>query len=425
MREPESASLKRASPQNANEIPARRRGVCLCDDARRLLNEALIRQWQREAGPRKLTRESRAELLGVSVATAQRILGGERADRATLMLAFKRLGIPWDESFCRPPEAPGLADEPCDSVTPQPLVPTTQSKRRPIGPLLIVASLGLSLVAALVRWPVSSSDSDPWRDRFNESLSAGTTQYQLGNYGAARPLLNGAVLLARQHGSAGSMASAIRMLADVDFAEGRLESAKSRYEQAIELWSLFGKEAAIPAVFEGLGTLKARMGALSDARKDLDRCLRGFATNGDVPGVAMACRDLGWVEYLGGRLDAAKSWYDAALRALELQGKPDIEVDVRGRYALVVAGQGRFAEARRQLRGCLEYWRLRRHPRWVAQTQYQMAMVDASAGRWSDARRLLADGRRGFAAVGDPLGVADCDRLLARAPSATTSASGA
>ncbi|RYG73002.1 hypothetical protein EON77_12250, partial [bacterium] len=62
-----------------------------------LVQDTLLERWQSGASSGKWTRETRAGLLGLSVATSEKILSGGAADRGTLALAFKNLGIDWDE----------------------------------------------------------------------------------------------------------------------------------------------------------------------------------------------------------------------------------------------------------------------------------------------------------------------------------------
>src|SRR5690349_946323 len=89
----------------------RRRAVRLRPDALELLKATLAQTWAKNPGPGKFTREEKANLLGVSVATSQRILKGEGVDRPSLTLAFKNLGLEWEDSYCEPYPAESIAEE--------------------------------------------------------------------------------------------------------------------------------------------------------------------------------------------------------------------------------------------------------------------------------------------------------------------------
>src|SRR4051812_4110967 len=80
--------------------PSRRRAVQLTPEALNNLKCALSEKWHLEERPGKLTREARAEILGISIATAERVLTGKGVDRPTLTLAFRNVGLSWHESYC-------------------------------------------------------------------------------------------------------------------------------------------------------------------------------------------------------------------------------------------------------------------------------------------------------------------------------------
>jgi len=67
----------------------RERAVRLTAEAREALRQALNACWHQSGAPGRLTREARADLMGVSIATANRILDGEGVDRSTLTNVFQ------------------------------------------------------------------------------------------------------------------------------------------------------------------------------------------------------------------------------------------------------------------------------------------------------------------------------------------------
>src|SRR5437016_3331279 len=78
----------------------RRRAVILTPEGLEILRSSLFAGWAQDSAEGKLTREERARRLGVSLLTADRILGGNGVDRVSLMLAFKSLDVSWQDSYC-------------------------------------------------------------------------------------------------------------------------------------------------------------------------------------------------------------------------------------------------------------------------------------------------------------------------------------
>ena len=107
---------------------SRKRAVQLTPEAIESLKDALLIKWQGDRRLGKLTRETRAEILGLSVATADRVLSGKGADRSTLILAFRSVDLPWDDDYCavvqkeaeNPVTVPVAAEAPLSPPSPAP-----------------------------------------------------------------------------------------------------------------------------------------------------------------------------------------------------------------------------------------------------------------------------------------------------------------
>ncbi len=404
----------------SNQRRSRKRAVRLIPAALQRLKIALHERWRKERGNGKLTRETRAELLGVSVATSERILAGEGVDRPTLTLVFKSLGLDWDDSYCEVEcdEPQPVAEAEAPKAVPLVPVPRTSSLR--VKRLLIAggvlcalfAAAGQLLIPAMASGPHASDQN--WAYTYNKLLLAGSEDFHRGNYKDARSQIHEAIQLARAHAAPRALASALRISGDLAFAEGSFEEAKTRYSEALTLRGVFLEDVAEPALLEALGDLETRTGDYDSAKGHLTRSLKRYRDFKDGVGVAMAARNLGTLAFETKDLEDAIKWFTASLEAVKGLGKPDIETDIQGRMALVSREKGNYAQARSELNECLSYWTKRNHPRWMAQTEYQLGTVEAMAGNFQLARELLNRSKRGFEEVGDKAGSAETAAWIAR-----------
>jgi tetratricopeptide (TPR) repeat protein len=430
----------------------RRRAVVLTGEALDRLRAALEESWKQDQHGRKLTREGRARRLGLSVVTADRILAGKPVDRASLALAFRSLGLHWEESLCRfpdaPPSEPEAQSEPEAAVSPPDPVPVPSDESPPgeesekprpsasapepvpsrvvrrsrfpvllgVAGLLLVL-LGLSAAAyGFGAWK-ARADQHRWIAEFARLERLGNSAYHRGDYAEARRHMVQAVKLARDKESMGRAAGALRLAGDLAGAAGDLVEAKRCYREALTLRQVIGLRATIYPVLQALGTVETRLGETDSARSHLQEALKGCQSEGDWTGVAMCRRDLGSLAVRTGDIAAAKRWYDAGLAALEGLDKPEIAVDIRGQWATVLRDQGRYTEARGILKECLRFWKERKHPRWIAVCQVRLGSVECLAGRYDAARMLLRAALAAFERLGDKAGAADCRKWLTRIPS--------
>lgn len=397
----------------SNPRASRSRAVCLTTEASEILRKEIAVAWMQSHGSGKLTRETKAEILGVSIVTCDRILSGKGVDRASLTHAFKSLGVEWDDKYCEP--AGGLAPEP-DPETRQESEQTV-SIEKPTPRLRLIRALSVLVCMVLVgvAWVTTNAkredNSLTWQRVATAAFQRCTDLYHEGKFEQARKELVVLKEIARNHDSAAAMSGAFRLGADIDGAEGSLENAKEGYKSAIRLRADLESDGTIPSIKEALGDVETRAGDYSDAEKTLLEALEGFSRYKDPVGVAMASRNLGTLSFVQKDLSGAERWFTYAFRSIYGLDKPDLEADLRGRQALLWHAQGK-AGAEEQLRKCLEYWTTKNHPRWIAVTQYQLGTIQSDAGATGEAERLLKLSQIGFQKVGDKAGARNASVAL-------------
>lgn len=402
----------------------RKRAVRLTPEALAALQAALAQRWQDDARDGRLTRETRAELMGVSVTTAGRILSGGGVDRATLALAFKTVGLPWSDSCCEHATEEGDVEKPeVAAQTPTELPPTPGGGPRKRGFVEAYAfgACVLAVVAALALSPRTSAPSHPpvdeaakWGNVFNSYLYDGIARYHRADYAGCRRDLQQAHALAEKHDSAIHLALVIHTEGDLAQEQGRLQEAKTNYQAELTVRSRLIDPRPKPGIYESLGEVETRLGEYRSAANDLRLALDDFRRLRDPVGIAIVTGDLGSVAFGDGRLDEADALFRQSLALLGSLSKPDIVWDVQGRRALVLLKRGRADEARRTLASCLDYWTKKGHPRWIAVSELQLAMADEQLGDRSAAVARLARSRAAFESVGDRARLAEATERLRR-----------
>ena len=93
---------------------------------------ALVRaMWTAERRTGRLTQAWRADVLGLSPATANRMFAGQGVDRATLQSTYRALSLEWDDACCEPTDlAPPRADLPAVAEEPPDEIRLTDPPRR-------------------------------------------------------------------------------------------------------------------------------------------------------------------------------------------------------------------------------------------------------------------------------------------------------
>ncbi|RYG21429.1 tetratricopeptide repeat protein, partial [bacterium] len=397
----------------------RKRAVRLTPEALESLRAALTERWRSQSSGR-LTREARAELLGVSIATAEKIIANRGVDRTTLEVAFNSLGLEWNDAFCEyasaaaevSPVRPAESDE-RGSAHRVPLVASVPPQTTPIRNLVAAGLLTAALLggAAIVAWrsgvaappkPTVSSDT-AWIDESDRALVEASARYHRSDFQGARKELGKVLEIAREHDSNRNFDAASLLLGDLETLAGRFEEAKDQYAVAIRRRKNLGQKPW-PPVLESVGMAEMRLHNWQAARESLILCLEGFRDNQEPVGVAMASRDLGELAFRTGDLDAAENWFRRSLATIKGLRKADIETDVRGQHALVHLARGHALRAREELKACLDYWsrwESKGHPRWIAVTEMRLGLTEARLKNTAAARAHFTRSKEGFQRVGD------------------------
>ena len=394
----------------------RKRAVRLTPEALEQLNAALAATWHAMDRGGKLTRETRAEIFGVSLVTSERLLRREGVDRPSLSLAFRNVGLVWDESYCEPLAAEEPVVVPplvvAHEVRPEPPISPPARRWTQRAPMLSMWIGGLVMLILMIGTPATSGPHH-WSSQFNKHVSMAEYHYNRAQFNEARQYAEKAIHLAREHQNAAYLSEALRVAGDLASAQGSLEEALDRYETSLRLRIELQQVANMPSLYAALGDTELKLGNYDRANEHFRSALAKYREQKEQVGVAISYRGLGAVALAQRKVDSARDYLAQALSLIEGEPQTAMEVDIRAQSAMVLREEGATSEARIQLRRCLQYWMDEHHPRWIAKTQLQLALVELSSGDYVQARTLLKESRFSYQQIGDRWGVAQCDSHLA------------
>lgn len=380
----------------------RKRAVRLTPEALRMLQDALVDRWQKSGGAGKLTRERRAELLGLSVVTADRLFRGEGVDRPTLILAFSSLGLKWDEAFCA--SEPALATQPLPSPPLAPPPPEVKQNQPRMWPIIV----GAVVMFGLMMGSSYRSRASDWVGRFDEKVALSERYYHRADYPTSRQYLEEAMTLAQKHENVSRLSEALRLAGDLERVTGNLSEARRYYFDAYRMRRSLQNTRNLASLLTYLGETETALGLHADAMEHLQEALQRFETETDHGGVVMVQRALGELAYTQGNYVLARRHYDLGLASVQDEA---MQIDLLSLRALVQARQGDFRNAREHLDKCYAYWSKLNHIRWIARMRLRQAEVELLAGERKHALRLLQESQSYYAQIGDQGGVRECRSL--------------
>lgn len=393
---------------------SRRRAVRLTPEAAGLLQKSVYEAWVRAGGKGRLTREAKAEMLGLSVSTSERVFACGGVDRSTVTLAFAKVGLPWHEryleagSVAQPTTGEQVKTQNTALTSPGPTRRLTDIRPMMlVGTFVVLAALG----APILMSPRAEASGPRLASASTAALLKGSSAYHSGQYGLAQSQVSEALTLASQYRDTGRMSSALRVEGDIAAARGDYDTALIKYGTALTLKQLLKDEVSYPALYEALGDLRTRMGDIDKAEADLTNSYRLYSRFGDHVGVAMAARNLGTVWYLRKDWKRADEWFARALKSLAGQDKPELLTDITARRAVVTAQRGDIAAAKEELTKVLAFWEGKKHLRWQAVTLQQLGTVAGIEGDKEAARSDFIRSQELFVQAGDRAGSAASAKL--------------
>ena len=390
-------------PEPGQSRGKRSRSVALNDAGLAMLKAALEQAWKQLQPDSRLTRSLRAEILGLSAKTADRVLQRLPVDRASLVTAFACVGLEFNDAHVAP-DSPDLKASP-------------ENRRRTdsfrfsliVGAVILLIVGGIAITGASEK-PLSAREAR--LEGLNQVLRDGIADYHAGRYEVARRKLEGALRESRELRDAGSLATIYLVLGELAVFDGDLDGAQALFRQSTALRESLGVSGDLARLYQLRGQVSMRQGKFAEAEEQLLTSIRIFGESKDEYAVAMVQCDLGDLALAQDDWKGAEAWQISAWTTLKrLDRRPEL-ASLRSSIAKLAVARGDFARAETLLNESLAFWEEQGHARWRAKTHLELARVYRAKGDDSSASEQARLSSELYREAGDKVGLERAESLL-------------
>lgn len=343
--------------------------------------------------------------MGLSVATAEKLIRGKGVDRGTIEHAFARLGLPFNQDCWEPlSDAFETVEEPTETNKPE---VSTANKRLGFRPWArwIVAALALGAVSASA-WmylPRASQPREVPAKSFRDHFARAFQLYHQGEYERAQAEL--AIAKRFNFAHAVNTEVGVQMLeGEIASAIGDLAAAETHFEEAIKLYERSDASDGLPYAYLNLGETLIKSDRLEEAARAL-AVSADLATQLKQPhSRAMAHLGLATVGIKRHEFSSAERAITEAETYFKRNAMEPELMDAASRRAALLREQGELDESRVLLQRCEAFWKQKQHARWSARISMELGLLERSAGNNHLARKHFEKARNGYLGVGDRFG---------------------
>lgn len=438
------------SMENTSErdlVAARRakraRAVRLSPEGIAILDDHLETRWRAEFPAERLTRPLRAELLGVSVRTADRLLSGSPVDRSSVATAFARTACELlPEYFIEQDPATGNSelgidddldttdeDRIYESVEVADIKPNgfatsesgkfsskTASVRREstsVSPpralywalVLILVILVMVIAAGTTGRGDDAMASQQYRESIQILLNEGHDAFQKGEYEKSERLFYEVIEKNQVARDTAYFADAKRGLANLAIYRGDYSKALKLIEESLALRGEFDADSPYGPLNEMKGDIYIKLGNIAQAEKSYRTSIIYYGRSNEPLGVAMVQGELGSIYTKTNRLAEAETELTSALKWLKFNNRPREIAAIQLLRAELRTKQNRLAEAIQIARDSLAYFTKEDHKRWKAKSNFVLGKALLAAKSTSQAENCFKEAERLYREIEDREGL--------------------
>lgn len=229
---------------------------------------------------------------------------------------------------------------------------------------------------------------------------------RLGQYREARPLLEEALDILRQHKAWREQTLVLNDLGDLAYFLGDYTGAKQFYQESLEISQKIGALWRIPHSLNYLGAVAFRQGNYAEARQLCRESLVISQRIGDQYGAARSLNSLGAVAYTLGEYEEARQLYQQSLLLCREIGDRYGITRALNNLGAVAYQLGDYGEAVRLNWESLAIKRESGDRRGIAFSLTNLGKLAYLREDYDEARRLLQESLDIFAEFADPVGMA-------------------
>ncbi len=422
----------------------RARAVRLSPEGIAVLDDHLETRWRAEFPDERLTRPLRAELLGVSVRTADRLLSGSPVDRSSVATAFARTACELLPEYLieQDPTAAGnselgmdddldttdedriyesveVADSPVTVIATSEsskFSSTTESVRREsrsdspprafYWALLLVPVISVMIIAGATTGRGNDAMANQqYRESIQILLTKGHDAYQKGEYDKSERLFYEVLEKNQVARDTTYFADAKRGLANLAIYRGDYSKALKLVDESLALHQEFDADNPYGPLNETKGDIYMKLGSIAEAEKSYRTSIIYYGRSNEPLGVAMVQGELGSIYTKTNRLAEAETELTSALKWLKFNKRPREIAAIQLLRAELRIKQNRIAEAIQIARDALAYFTKEDHKRWKAKSNLVLGRALLAAKSTSQAESCFKEAESLYREIKDREGL--------------------
>jgi len=224
-----------------------------------------------------------------------------------------------------------------------------------------------------------------------------------GYFPEAITIFSHALDAARRTGDHAAEATALIMIGNVDWQQGRLQQATDHYRQALAMFRAAGDRGGEARVLGKLGIAESGLGRYEQAARHQHEAIAIFCDIGDRLGEARALGILGFARQQQGRYQEAADYSQQALDLSHEIGDSDGEAWALARLGTVDLRLGRYQHATGYLRQALTLFHEIGNTVDGSVTLVMLGEVYTGLGRYEQAAGNFEQALAIFREIGDPV----------------------
>jgi tetratricopeptide (TPR) repeat protein len=269
--------------------------------------------------------------------------------------------------------------------------------------------LDRSSYAAARHWYQRMLDAAEGTDEYEAARALhglATIDANQGDYETARKKFQSALEISQQIGDRAGEASTLNNLASIDLDQGDYGTAREKFQTALEILQQIGDRAGEAKTLHNLASIDLNQGDYETARKIFQTALEITQQSGDRAGEAKALHQLATIDANQGDYETARKKFQSALEISQQIGDRAGEAYTLHNLAMIDLDQGDYETARKIFQRALEIRQQIGDRAGEASTWYQLASIDFRQGDYETARKIFQTALEIKKQIGDRAGEA-------------------
>ncbi|MEX0735204.1 MAG: protein kinase [Steroidobacteraceae bacterium] len=259
----------------------------------------------------------------------------------------------------------------------------------------------------LVRALVIQNRLGNLQGRADVENALGIAEFELGRLDEARQRYQNAIDLRTEIGDERGVAAATANVARIQLRQGQYDAARAGLQQSLEIIERIGDRQTVANLNNEIGALEERQGRYREALARYRQSLALLRELGNQRALAESYNNVGFTYYQLGDFDNAAVYAQQAMQLYEQSGNREGLMFAGQTVGLLAIARGDWKAAEKALLDVLQLGREFEDPLTEAVALGQLGRAAQYQGRYAAARSSIEDGLKTLMPTGDPRGLTE------------------